>query len=61
MFAAVGSFPIRLYDSGNDVEYGIGALTLMVDFAVFVESGDRCENGQSSALFFAEQLMRFAC
>jgi hypothetical protein len=59
MFAAIGGCLIRLYDSGDDVEYCISALTFTVDFLAFFESNNRRENSQSSALVFAKQLTHF--
>jgi hypothetical protein len=61
MFAAIGGCLIRLYDSGDDVEYRISALIFTVDFLAFLESNNRRDNGQSSAFFIAKQLTHFLC
>jgi hypothetical protein len=45
MFAAIGSCLIRLYDSADNVEYGISAMTFAVDFRTSFESNNRGDNG----------------
>ena len=56
MLTAVGCRLIRLHDSADDVEYGIGAATLMIDFVPLLELNDRRDDGQPGAFFVAEQL-----